>query len=77
MGEYFLLSHSDKQLLDMFDSMLKSEDSPFKSQEDFLAFIHRRREQHPYYVDRLPGQTSELTIQRLARATRWRSESVQ
>jgi hypothetical protein len=33
---------------------------PFGSEEDFLAYIHKRRDEHPYYVDKLPGQTSEL-----------------
>jgi len=28
--------------------------------EEFLDYIQRRRDAHPYYVDLLPGQTSEL-----------------
>jgi hypothetical protein len=32
----------------------------FSSVEEFLKYIKQRRDRHPYYVDRLPGQTSEF-----------------
>lgn len=59
MGEYWLLSHSDNQLLEM---MRGFKENPFKTDAEFLSYIKKRRDRHPYYVERLPGQTSEITI---------------
>jgi hypothetical protein len=59
MGEYWLLSHSDDQLLEM---MRGFKDKPFKTDAEFLTYIKRRRDRHPYYVERMPGQTREFTI---------------
>ncbi|MEI6072943.1 MAG: SEC-C metal-binding domain-containing protein [Verrucomicrobiae bacterium] len=58
MGEMHLLQHSDDALLRMFKGFGPGE--LFKSKEDFCRYIRKRREQHPYYVDRIPGQTSEF-----------------
>ena len=33
---------------------------PFETEEHFLKFVQYRRETHPYYVDALPGQSSEF-----------------
>ena len=61
--EYMLLSHPDQALLEIFADTFGSSGSPFRNADEFLQFINRRREQHPYYVERLPGQTTELTMQ--------------
>lgn len=45
MGEWWFLSQPDEA---------------FGSDEEFLRYIRLRRDQHPYYVEMLPGQTSEL-----------------
>lgn len=59
-GEYHLLSHPDEALLEIFGPRISS--GPFGSEKEFLAYIHKRRAEHPYYVDRLPGQKNELHI---------------
>lgn len=58
MGELFLLQHSDAALLDMFSGF--SREQPFTSKDDFLRYIQNRRANHPFYVDRLPGQNAEF-----------------
>jgi hypothetical protein len=61
-GEYYLLSHSDAALLQMFTKMFDEPTSPFESKQKFLEYIQRRRDRHPYYVGMLPGQNSEFTM---------------
>ncbi|MEI6072394.1 MAG: hypothetical protein WCS31_11425 [Verrucomicrobiae bacterium] len=58
MGEMFLLQHSDEALLDMFRGF--GDKQLFKSKDDFLRYIQKRRANHPFYVDRLPGQNAEF-----------------
>lgn len=56
MGELYILSFSDDALREMFPDFK----GIFKSPEEFVAYIQRRRDYHPYYVDRLPGQRAEF-----------------
>ncbi len=58
LTEYYFLSHPDGFFRELYERMPK--DSRPKSFEDFLAWIEVRRANHPYYVDRLPGQDGEL-----------------
>ncbi len=44
----------------MFGDLLQASNSPFRTSQDFLDFIHKRRDQHPYYVDPLPGQIDRV-----------------
>lgn len=60
--EYYLLSHPDELLLKIFGGLLEQPDSPFKSPEEFIQFIERRRDIHPYFVRMLPSQTTDLTM---------------
>ena len=60
MGEHFFLSHSNEDLL----AMMKDDpgENPFSSDVEFLRYIQSRREEHPYYVERLPGQNKEFLL---------------
>lgn len=59
MGELYILSFSDEALREIFPDFK----NVFKSPEEFIAYIQRRRDQHPYYVDRLPGQRAEYHLE--------------
>jgi hypothetical protein len=61
-GEFFLLWTPDEALRKTYREMAAEWPSRKRlvSEEDFLAYIQKRRDEHPYYVDRLPGQTGEL-----------------
>jgi len=56
MGELYILSFPDGALREMFPDFK----DVFKTPDEFIAHIQRRRDQHPYYVDRLPGQKKEF-----------------
>jgi hypothetical protein len=58
LNEYLLLSNSDEYLLGMFRQSpgLHSE----QDEQLFLKSIQERRDAHPYFVDRLPGQHNEF-----------------
>lgn len=58
MGELHFLSQPDAELLRMMESFPES--SPFKTGKEFLAYIQKRRDSHPYFVEWLPGQTGQL-----------------
>ena len=58
MGELNLLSQSDAELLKVMEGF--SEKNLFKTGKEFLEYIQRRRDSHPYFVERLPGQTGEF-----------------
>jgi len=60
MGEHFFLSHSDEDLLAMMKGY--PGENPFPNDEEFLRYIQSRREEHPYYVERLPGQDKEFLL---------------
>jgi hypothetical protein len=61
MGEYFWLCHSDKDLLEIMKGY--PGEKPFSTDEEFLRYVKNRRDKHPYYVDRLPGQNKEFHLQ--------------
>lgn len=56
IGELYILSFPDEALREMFPTFK----DVFKSPEEFVAYIQRRRDRHPYFVDRLPGQHREF-----------------
>lgn len=58
LTEYMLLSLSDEEILKIYRT--SSSDSVLNDEKDFLDYIQERRDNHPYYVERLPGQTAEL-----------------
>jgi hypothetical protein len=60
--EYYMLSHSNEALLQIFGDMIHDANSPFSNAEQLIAFFERRRDEHPYFVRMLPGQNSELTM---------------
>ena len=57
-GEHFFLSFPDEWYVEQYSRFPAGE--MFPTAEVFLDYIKYRREIHPYHVDRLPGQTSEL-----------------
>ena len=61
MGELVLLSQPDEMLTDFYESMNPS--NPFPSKEDFFSFIERKRNDHPYYVELLPGQNCQFHME--------------
>lgn len=61
MGELFFLSMPDEAIRDMHKKFVASNASEAGfSEDDLVSYIQQRRDQHPYYVERLPGQTGEL-----------------
>jgi hypothetical protein len=60
IGEHFLLSNSNERLLEMIREY--PGESPFKTDNEFLEYIQRRRDEHPYFVERLPGQNREFLL---------------
>jgi hypothetical protein len=56
--EYLFLSFPDAFYREHFHKL--PADNPFKSEDEFLKYIQLRRDRHPFYVDHLPGQESEL-----------------
>ncbi len=58
LTEYHFLSYPDEFYREMYHKF--PEDNPFGSEEQFLRYIRFRRDHHPYYVDRLPGQEAEF-----------------
>lgn len=69
MGELYILSFSDEALREMFSEFK----DVFESPEQFIGYIQRRRDQHPYYVDRLPGQRAEYHLESSGSVTNWQS----
>ena len=61
MNEYFFLCQPDQFFRKMYDSM--PEQRRPGTFDDLLAWINARRANHPYYVDRLPGQRAEFLQQ--------------
>jgi len=61
-GELFLLMAPDDSLREFYRQMTieRPELKPFASEEDFIAHVQKRRDEHPYYVERLPDQRGEL-----------------
>ena len=59
-GEYFLLRHSNEQLLKIIKDY--PGENPFANDEEFLRYIQGRRDEHPYYVESVPGQTKEFLL---------------
>jgi len=47
--------------LEMFESFKAN--SPFGCKEEFLSYVQMLRDNHPYYVDLMPGQTSDFHIE--------------
>jgi hypothetical protein len=58
-GEYFLLRHSNEKLLEILKDY--PGENPFSS-EEFLRYIQHRRDEHPYFVESLPGQHGEFLL---------------
>jgi hypothetical protein len=59
MGEYMFLSMPDEVFRRDWEAV-SAKHSDNTSVDEFLEYIQKRREMHPYYVDPLPGQTGEL-----------------
>jgi hypothetical protein len=59
LTEYYHLSFSDEWFLEEYKKRPPSKEI-FPTAESFLAYINARRDSHPYFVENLPGQTSEL-----------------
>ena len=61
-GELFLLLMPDDSLREFHRKMIieRPELNPFASEEQFVAYVQKRRDEHPYYVERLPHQKGEL-----------------
>jgi hypothetical protein len=57
ISEYHVLSHPDEFFRESFR---KNPNPPFKNEDEFLDYIHQRRENHPFYVDFLPGQKAHF-----------------
>jgi hypothetical protein len=65
-GEMFVLMTPDKSLREFYRKMLKEAPDDLKpplAEDDFMAYIQRRRDEHPYFVERLPGQTAEIHLE--------------
>jgi len=60
IGEHFFLSHPNERLLEMLHDY--PGENPFKTDQEFLEHIQRRRNDHPYFVERLPGQNREFLL---------------
>jgi hypothetical protein len=62
MGEAVLLFMPDEALREIHKSVAADRPSinPFATQDEFIKYIQKRRDEHPYYVERLPGQTAEF-----------------
>jgi hypothetical protein len=58
-GEYFFLSCSDEWFLEEYEKRPPPKNI-FPTAEDFLKYIKSRQDAHPYFVQKLPGQTSEF-----------------
>jgi SEC-C motif len=59
-GEYFWLRHSNEKLLEMMKDY--PGENPFSTDKEFLAYVERRRDEHPYYVASLPAQSNEFLL---------------
>ncbi len=59
--EHHLLSHPDEWHVKRYQQF--PGEMPFPTIDDLLQFIRARRDSHPYYVDRLPGQKAEILQQ--------------
>jgi hypothetical protein len=59
-GEYFLLRHSNEKLLEIIKEY--PGENPFSTDEEFLRYIQQQRDEHPYFVESLPGQHSEFLL---------------
>ena len=53
-NEFFLLAHPDNYLLDIYRR--SSELMRKMTENEFLTYIHNCRDNHPYYLDFMPGQ---------------------
>jgi hypothetical protein len=58
MTEWYWLAHSDEWHAQKYRQYPGKK--PFPTSEEFLQYIQHRRENHPYYVDRLPDQNAEF-----------------
>ena len=54
------LAIQNEALRELFRTFSEEGDNPFGSEDEFVAYVQRRRDQHPYYVDPLPGQHGEF-----------------
>jgi hypothetical protein len=59
MGELFLLSTPDSVLREWYRKHAGEKPNDL-SEDDLINHVHQRRDEHPYYVERLPGQNSEF-----------------
>lgn len=55
--EYTFLSIPEQQLLDTYRRIIGD---PNISEDEVIAYIRRRKDEHPYYIDILPGQKQQL-----------------
>lgn len=58
MQENFFLSMPDDTLLEFYRET--AEGSPFCGEQEFMKWIQKKREGHPYFVERMPGQSAEF-----------------
>src|SRR6266566_1552737 len=64
IGELYILSFPDEALRKMFPGFQEQTKSDaFQSADEFIAYIQSRRDRHPYFVERMPGQTREFHIE--------------
>lgn len=59
--EHIWLSQLDEKLLESYRRMRG--ERPWASESEFMEYVRSRRENHPYFVERLPGQTREWQIE--------------
>jgi len=60
VAEYMFLIQPDEALREKFQHF--PDRGQWKDVDDFMRAVNQRRVAHPYYVDRLPGQTGELLV---------------
>lgn len=63
MGELYLLSMPDDALREIHRKCSGFTSDPFNSVDDFVKYIQTRRDEHPYFVERMPGQRGELHLE--------------
>lgn len=63
IGELYFLSMPDEALREIFRKYSPLTSGPFDSEDEFVKYIQTRRDEHPYFVERMPGQRGELHIE--------------
>jgi hypothetical protein len=53
----------DEALRKVFKNYSSVTSAPFNSEDEFVRYIQTRRDEHPYFVERMPGQRGELHLE--------------